>query len=153
MNKIIILLVLMLSLLVALVSCQTQEANQFTDEDIAKIKKASNSYDQAALANDWPRWANHFTEDAVNMSPNQTTLIGRESILERVEARESTLTSFTTSILEIEGHGIVAFSRGIFSMTWETAGIPTASKRDGTYVIVWKKQNDGSWKIKWQAAP
>lgn len=60
-HKIIFLSVMMYGL--AVVACRTQEANPLSNDDVAAIKNATESYDQAARTNDWANWAAHFTEN------------------------------------------------------------------------------------------
>ena len=135
----------------ALVACQTPETNQFSDEDAVAIKNARESYDQTVRANDWANFADHFTDNAVIMPPNQSWVEGRTAILEWVETWDPTIptTSFKGSPVEIDGHDGVGFSRGIYSQTFKVEGMRAAVRKDGKYTTVWEKQSDSSWKIRW----
>jgi ketosteroid isomerase-like protein len=51
-------------------------------------------------------------------------------------------------MVDVDGHGELAYTRGTYSLTMQPAGAAPMSDT-GKFVEVWRKQPDGSWKIKW----
>ena len=70
-KNMIIFLSIMIAYCITMVSCQSPESNQLSNDDLTAIKKAIESYGQAVEANDWSMWSDLFTEDATLMPPGR----------------------------------------------------------------------------------
>ena len=86
-----------------------------------------------------------YAEDAIVLAPNQAAVQGRAAIQAALEAFPP-ISNFQVQILEIEGQGDLAYSRGSASMTLTPAGLAPIEDRV-KYIEIWRKQADGAWKI------
>ena len=91
----------------------------------------------------------HYADDAVLMSPGTPTATGRDAI--RAELKEmisdSALSlSFQASRVEVSKSGDMAYSQGTYEMTMTNPQTKKPVNDKGTYVTVYRKAADGSWK-------
>ena len=97
---------------------------------------------------DLERWLALWTEDGIQMPPDEAAIAGKDNIRARNEA---VLDKFTFEIgitnQEIETAGDLAYSRG----TYKARLMPKEGGRpisiDGKYLTILERQPDGSWKI------
>ena len=148
-KNMIIFLSTMIVYCITMVSCQSPESNQLSNDDLTAIKKAIESYGQAGEANDWSMWSDLFAEDATLMPPGGQPVQGRTAIQSWSESIRATWSDMTLSPLEIDGEGGLAVSRGSYSSTFQSEGAPAEVTHNGKWIYVWKKQFDGSWKLWW----
>jgi len=136
-----------LALALASAACQppAQEAGPLSEEDVAAIRAAAQSYTEAMLTGDWAAAVAVFTEDAVRMPPNAPAIQGHEAIRAGFEAEPVTYTDFTNTPTEIDGRGDLAYARGPYSLTFTLEGIAEPITDRGKYVAIFRKQADGSW--------
>jgi len=139
-------MILPLMLLVA-VGCQPGAA-PLSDEDVAAIRSLAASYAQASMARDVDAIAALYTDGAVVMPANEPAIVGKEAIRAHiaseyelgVETREFTLTP-----VEIDGVAGLAFDRGTWSWTGVPPGMTEPVTETGKYVVILRRQEDGSW--------
>lgn len=116
--------------------------------DETAIRAASAAWSKASLARDLDKGVSFFTEDAIVMSPHSPMVKGKENIRkgwEQMLAQPGPGLSFTMSGVEVARSGDLAYEYGTYSFaTKDKKGKTTEEK--GKYVVVWKKQADGSWK-------
>ncbi len=138
-----------LAFALASTACQApaQEAGPLSDEDVAAIRAAAQSYAEAQLANDYAAVASHYTEDAVFMSPNTPLVEGRAAIQAALEGSRGTVTEYSNTPVEIEGRGDLAYARGIFTMASAIEGMPEPVRDTAKYLVILRKQPDGAWLI------
>jgi ketosteroid isomerase-like protein len=86
-----------------------------------------------------------YAEDIVVLPPNGPTVEGRAASRAACEAGETTIQDFTLTSLDIDGYGDLAFDRGTFSQTYVSEGMAEAVTINGKYVLILRKQADGSW--------
>jgi len=143
------ILVTVLAFAFASTSCQppAQQMDPGTpsDEDVAAIEDASQTFVQTYLAGDWTAVVATLTEDAVWMPPNQPAREGRADIQEWLSPQ--TVTDFELTTLETGGRGGFAYTRGSFSITFTAEGLAGFVNDTGKYVEIWRKEPDGSWLI------
>jgi uncharacterized protein (TIGR02246 family) len=153
-------LVFLLSLLSlsSIVGCSTRTGDQRPQTfaqpadtraaDEAAIRTASAAWSQASTANDIDKSVSFYTEDAVLMDPNTPALKGRENIRKRwtqMTASSGPGLSFQTTSVKVAGSGDLAYETGMYDfVTTDKKGKTNDEK--WKYVVVWKKQHDGSWK-------
>lgn len=139
-----------LALGVILTACQppAQQAAALSDEDIAAIRDMTDRLvPERLLAKDWAGFAAAFTEDAVRMPPNQPLHVGRAAI----EAWSATnwgpitTTELIQTAEEIDGRGDLAYARGSYSATVVVPGVPEPISDAGKFLVILRKQPDGSW--------
>lgn len=94
--------------------------------------------------------ARHFCEDAWQMPPHQPPLAGREAI--RAYWKNAVTWGRWTLSLQAEDvqvSGEMAAERGSYTLDFQAAaGAPMPSFSDrGNYVVVWRRDADGEWRI------
>jgi uncharacterized protein (TIGR02246 family) len=138
-----------LALVLASTACQppAQEAGPLSDEDVAAIKAVAQSYTEAMLANDWAAVAAHYTQDAVLMSPNQPQIDGRAAIQAALEGLPGTVTEYSSTPVEIEGRGDLAYARGAFTQARAIVGMAERVRDTAKYLVILRKQPGGAWLI------
>lgn len=141
--------VLLVFLAVVMLGCGQQPAQQPDTRaaDEAAIRALTKEWAQAAAAKDLDKAVSYYAADAVVFPPNAGragTPEERRKVWEGMLGADTALT-FSTTGVEVAHHGDLAYETGIYSVT-------TTDKRGkektemGKYVVVWKKQADGSWK-------
>lgn len=124
---------------------QQMASGTLSDEDVAAIEDATQTFVQAYLAGDWTAVVAMLTEDPVWMPPNQPALEGRADIQEWLSPQINT--DFELTTLETGGRGGFAYTRGSFSITFTAEGMAGSVSDTGKYVEIWRKEPDGSWLI------
>ncbi len=124
---------------------QQMASGTLSDEDVAAIGDASETFVQAYLAGDWTAVVAMLTEDAVWMPPNQPAREGRADIQEWLSPQ--TVTDFELTTWETGGRGGFAYTRGSFSITFTAEGLAGFVSDTGKYVEIWQKEPDDSWLI------
>ena len=136
----------LLALALASTACQqpVQETAGLSDEDVAAIRQSNADAVRTIPAADWDAWVEFYTPDAVILPPNGAAVTGPDAMKAWAEEFPA-LADMSTSILEIDGQGDLAFVRGTYSMTFAGEGEPAVDT--GKYIEIWRKQPDGSWRI------
>ena len=134
-----------LALALASTACQSpaQDAAGLSEEDVATLREDTREVVEAMLARDWDRVGKLYAEDAVLMLPNQPALVGREAILQGWA--QSSVSQLTVTPLEIYGSGELAYIRGAYSLEMTIEGLPEPVSDRGKYVVILRRQPDGSW--------
>ena len=128
-----------------LAACQPGVA-PLSDEDIAALRDLQAAYTAGVLAGDADARAAVFAEDAVWWGPDAPAIEGRAAIRAAIEPTAgTTVNDFTTTSLETDGYGDVAFDRGTFTETYVSEGMEEAVTVSGKYVLIIRRQADGSW--------
>lgn len=117
--------------------------------DEAAIRAASDAWNQATTARDLDKSLSVYTDDAVLLPAKAPAAVGKDSIRKVwqgfLAAPVLQLTATTTGI-DVARSGDLAVTRGTYKVvTTDNKGKPTTET--GQFVIVWKKQADGSWKV------
>jgi uncharacterized protein (TIGR02246 family) len=114
---------------------------QAIDQGNAKVAEALVKGDSAAIMS-------MYDNDAVAMMTGQPAWRGQAEITKQgsafLQAVKLSDVKFNTTSVDLGGD--YAIETGTYEMTaTPTGGKPTPDK--GKYVVVWKKQADGSWKV------
>jgi len=124
-------------------------ANPYADAR-AGIDKGNSMYISAWEHGDPAAMAALYAPDGAEMSGDGSVLQGRDKV-EKMWAgsmQRARLVSGTITTLSVELDGpSTAYERGRYSFTFR-AGSKPAVTDTGTYFEVWRKQADGSWKIR-----
>jgi uncharacterized protein (TIGR02246 family) len=139
----------LLPVVLVLSSCQP-EVGPLSEQDIAAIRDlGEREVVEALLAEDWDRFAATFTEDAVRMPPNEPLHQGRQAIRDWAETNWGplTLAELTQTMLDVDGRGDVAYTRGSYSATSEVSGLSEPVSDVGKVVAILRRQDDGRWLI------
>jgi uncharacterized protein (TIGR02246 family) len=122
-----------------------QRAEPGTDQAVQEIWK---EYSASLNAGDIDRWVALWTDDGVQMPPDEPPVIGKEKIKARNGA---VLQKFKFDIgvtnQEVKTSGDWAYSRGVYKATLTPKQGGTSIPIDGKYMTILARQPDGSWKI------
>jgi uncharacterized protein (TIGR02246 family) len=125
-----------------------REMQQAHAADEAAIRVASAAWSQASVAKDLDKAVSFYTDDAVQMSPKAPATKGKENIRKNwapMLAMPGPGLSFQTTTVEVARSGDIAYETGTYDFATADKKGKTSDEK-GKYVVVWKKQSDGSWK-------
>lgn len=104
---------------------------------------------EAMKANDPAALGRLVTDDAVLMPPHSQPVVGRQGVIDWFGAVVSQARTKSVEIhqREVTLAGELAIERGSF--TWRVAPAHGGSDIDdqGSFVAIWQRQADGSWKV------
>ncbi len=124
-------------------SADPAEVRQAIEAVNAQLAEAFSRGDAAAFAA-------FYTPDGTLMPPNAEPSAGRQAIEESFGADFSTNPpSLKLTTADVEVHGDTAIESGNYSISFMPPGQEEAVEDHGKYLVVWKKQSDGSWKLHW----
>ncbi len=114
-----------------------QQAVQDTNREWMEAVKRGNPASVAAL----------YTEDATLLVPNIEPIRGRQGIEAFFKAgMQMGIREATLQTVDVEYLGDTAYEVGAYTMKIEPEGGQAATDK-GKYVVVWKRQDDGPWKL------
>jgi uncharacterized protein (TIGR02246 family) len=118
------------------------EARQAIEAANAKFVEAVKRGDTTAAV------AENYADDAVVMSPGSEAWRGKDAVQRGFAgmARSMTVKDFTLKTDDVMAAGDLAVESGSYEMTIQPRG-GREMKDKGKFVVVWKRQADGSWKI------
>jgi uncharacterized protein (TIGR02246 family) len=143
------------ALAICLAACaQQQQAIQQPPDtraaNAAAIRALDDSFGKLAAAKEFDKCAAYYMDDAVLFAPGVPAVIGRDNIraffVRAFSAPNAAQFAITIAGIDVAKSGDLAEDRGTYqSTTTDKKGKTTTV--DGHYVLVWKKQADGSWKV------
>lgn len=131
-----------------LVACVPVGQQDTEAADVAAIRALLAEYDALANAGDAAALAELYAEDVIHMPPDAASHVGRGAVLAAMEEMFGANTLQLTSVAdEIEVTGDLAFVR----ITWDETIAPKAGgdteQMHGNWLVILKRQADGSWKL------
>ena len=141
---------LTLSFLLFIASCtpvvvwETGEA----EADVEAINSLRDEFIALDNASDAAGLASLYANDAVLMPPNEAAVTGKQAIESWFQNTfDQFTTEFTVASEELEVVGDWAFDWGAYmtALTPRAGGEPTEDR--GKYIVILRKQVDGSWRI------
>lgn len=117
--------------------------------DEATIRAADADFSRFAAAKDLDKCLSYYMDDAVLFSPGAPAAVGKDNIrkvLQQMLAAPNLQMTFGDQTVQVARSGELAVDRGSFQST-VTDNKGKASTSTGKFILVWKKQADGSWKI------
>jgi uncharacterized protein (TIGR02246 family) len=113
----------------------------------AAIEAANARFSDAYARGDVAALSAMYTSDAMLFPPDSEVVLGNTAIGEFWKAtRDSGVQSATLTTVDVGRSGDVAYESGKVSLTIQPAGKEPATAV-AKYVVVWKRQADGSWKL------
>jgi uncharacterized protein (TIGR02246 family) len=112
------------------------------------IDSAQARYIDAAIKGDAPAATSFYSEDGMVLAPNMKAARGRAEI-EKANAQTFAMlkvTALKLSTEDLQASGDLAVETGTYDQTLQPKGGKPIHDV-GKYVVVWKKQADGSWKL------
>jgi uncharacterized protein (TIGR02246 family) len=127
--------------LVALPAC----AHTLGVSDRQQIQTLTRAEVTALLAQNWQAFATQYAEDAIVYPPHGSAILGKAAITEWIKAFPP-IQAMTSTIVQFDGHGDLAYVAGSYTMTTQEVGQP-AVHEVGKYVEIRRRQSDGRWLI------
>jgi uncharacterized protein (TIGR02246 family) len=118
--------------------------------DEQAIKDQETAAQQAWTAKDTDKVAALYADDATVMLPNAPVMTGKAAIsaaFKGVGSDPNFSLSLQNTSVETSKGGDLGFVRGSYVVHQTDAKTKKATMEKGHYVLVYKKQADGSWKI------
>jgi len=116
--------------------------------DEAAIRAASADWSKASQAKDLDKATSYYADEAVFFVNNGARVKGKDAIKmawkPMLETPGPGLT-FETTYVEVARSSDLAYEYGTYDLKTEAKKGKVADEK-GKYVVVWKKQADGSWK-------
>jgi uncharacterized protein (TIGR02246 family) len=117
--------------------------------DEAAIRATAKDWAAASQAKDPQKFASFYTEDARLMFEGAPDTVGTGDILKfvaEVMQDPNFSLNFETTSVDVARSGDIAYELGTYRMTASDPKTRQPATQTGTFVAVWKKQADGSWK-------
>jgi len=137
----------LLAICVVAMACTASEKSK-SEADVRAIEALMAKYVSGYESKDVENFVNVFTEDAMRMPPNGSTIVGREGIRAYYDEwfkKESLDVSVTPSEIHVWGDSAVAWGTYEATVTSTTDG--TSKEDRGKWVNVFKRGADGSWRF------
>ena len=140
-------------LLLSIISCAKPAETAAPPVDEAAIKTAiearEREWSAAYLAGDAAAVSNLYTEDGAQIEPAGDWTRGRPAIAAAMKAELDTLNvtarEDVAEEVTVAGEYVVEFGRYTFTATTKVGGKPVSGA--GRYVVLWRKDADGMWRI------
>ncbi len=122
------------------------EAPDTRAADEATIRTADADFAKAAAAKDLDKCMSYYEDDAVLFSPGSPAVIGKDNIRNVIQRMLGMQLTINVASVDVARSGDLAMDRGtVQSAVTDKKGKTTAQTSE--YVLVWKKQADGAWKV------
>lgn len=113
----------------------------------AAIERQAAAWADAVNRGDASAVVNLYTSDALLMAPNAEAMRGHEGIRNFVNAFGAVSPrDVRLNVEEVDVCGDTAYEVGSYNMSIQPPGQSRINDR-GKYLVVWKRQADGSWRI------
>jgi ketosteroid isomerase-like protein len=138
----------------ALGSCgPTTQPRTVQSADEAAIRAADVTWSEIAAKKDLEAIVAYYTDDVVVLPPNIPAAIGKQAARElnrAMIAMPGYTVTWHPERIEVARSGDLGYARGIYELTTRGSdGVPVVDK--GKYIEIWKKQQDGTWKVALEA--
>ncbi|MGA9570848.1 MAG: DUF4440 domain-containing protein [Candidatus Acidiferrales bacterium] len=126
-----------------------QEIQQARAAGEAAIRAASAAWSQSATAKDLDKAVSFYADDALVLPDKAPAITGNENIRKNwapLLALPGPGLSWKTGSVVVARSGDIAYETGNYDFV-TTDKIGKSSDTKGKYLLIWKKQSDGSWKV------
>lgn len=115
-----------------------------------KIRIMDADWSHAATVGDLEKTVSYYADDGALLAPNAPLASGKSAVRAAWDGMLHTpgyvSLSFSPSSVNVAQAGDMAYEIGMYEFTVkDKKGTPTTEK--GKFVVVWKKQADGDWKV------
>ena len=138
-----------LLLCLSLCACATSPQADHSAAAEAEVRSAVQQWSAAAAQKNVDLFASFYTEDGVLMLEDGPDLRGRAAIAQALKQMMSDPTfalTFAADTVVASRSGDLAYETGHYALTLSKPGGKPSTER-GQYVVVWRRQADGSWKV------
>jgi uncharacterized protein (TIGR02246 family) len=140
----------LLTLLALYAGCTPPPPRDTHDADVRTITEGEVLWVRDWSTRDAERIVARYADDATVLAPNMAPATGREAIREMVRqfARDGNFAfSFEAARVEVARSGDLGFVLGSYTLVATDLGTKKPVTDQGTYLRVYRKQLDGSWKV------
>jgi uncharacterized protein (TIGR02246 family) len=119
------------------------------DADIQALKDNETQWNKDFAAKDAAKLLTHYTDDAVLMSPGSDPAVGKQAVravLTQMVGDSALSLKFEAARVEVAKSGDMAYTQGAYTLTLTDPVTKKPINDKGSYVTLYKKQPDGSWK-------
>ena len=119
------------------------------DADVRTIREGESLWVRHWSTRDADGIVSHYAEDAIWMAPHMPLANGRETIREVVRklVQDANFSlSFETSRVDTDKSGELGYSQGKYTMTLTDPVSKKAVTDEGSYVRIYRRAPDGSWR-------
>jgi len=131
--------------LLLVLACQPQEqSTTLSEAEISAVMEATTQYGGAIVAGDFDKIRSLMDANVVLLPPGELEAQGVDAAMQSMEGIPGMEGSINPE--QVEGSGNLAYVHGSYNITVivnDTTRIPD----NGKYIEVWKKQDNGSWKV------
>jgi ketosteroid isomerase-like protein len=132
-----------------MIACADRVESDSRSLDEAAIREADAASVKAIAAKQVNATVSYYDEEASILMPNAPIVTGREEI-RKAWGQMFAIPGFTlapkTTKIEVARSGDLAYVQGTYQLiTNDSQGKPVSDR--GKFVVVWKKQTNGAWKI------
>lgn len=127
---------------------QDNTSNKNADEE--QVRNALQNWSKVSASGEKDKYLNHFTDDAVIMSPGQPAIKGKEAIW-RIHERSKTIPGYKlewdteSSSVTVSKGGDLAYVTIKNRLSMQDATGATVTQNNKA-VLIWRKQPDNTWK-------
>ena len=121
--------------------------------DVEGLKKTVDDFNAASIdamtTNNVEKVITYYTDDATQLPNNGEAVKGKENIkaeMEKMMQAGIKMKDVSFTSVEVNAAGDIGYEIGNYNMTMEVAPMVEV-KDNGKYVAIFKKQQDGSWKV------
>ena len=117
------------------------------DADVQAIKDLETQWNKDAAAKDLNGIVSHYAPDAVLMIPGSPAASGKDAILathKDLLSDPNASLKFAASRVDVSGD--LAYTQGNYDLTVTDPATKKPVNDKGSYVTVYRRQGDGSWK-------
>ncbi len=115
------------------------EVKQLIQDNNGKMMSAFNSRDIETFTS-------YYLDEAHLLPPNSPIVKGKENIKQFWKGTMSVVGNLRLLTQKVEAINDIAYELGRYSLNINTSD-STNFNNEGKYVVIWKKQGDGNWKI------
>ena len=138
-----------LALMVGCASAPPPPPPDTHDADVQALKDNEAQWVQDYRSKDVDKLMAHYAADAVLMTPGSAPGVGPDAIrgmLKELAGDPNLSLTFQASRVEVSKGGDYGYTQGSYTLTVTDPKSKKPVKDSGSYVTVYKKQGDGSWK-------
>lgn len=141
---------LAIPLIAVTTSCtQAPKSAASHDADVQALKDNEAQWNKDYEAKDLEKVVAHYTDSAVLMAPGTEPATGKDAIrsaLKQMLADPALSLKFEATRVEVASDAGMAYTQGSYALTLTDPATTKPFNDKGSYVTVYKKQADGSWK-------
>lgn len=137
--------IVLLLLAIFLESCQRGSA----ESEVDALNRLQTQVDSAIIAGDTERYLTLLTDDAVLMPPNGPAVIGKDAVRtwNHEMSRQFRFQEYASRDDEVVVGDEWAFRRATADWTLISTADARAVRDVGKFIIIYRRQGDGSWKV------